>query len=372
MTAIGLMLCSSCSTPPAPDDGLAGIIYHAAARPDSVGMMRRQQGSRVTELQAQPTGIASPATSTAVDAAVATNGPAYEPPAYRISPGDVLAVSYFTRPPADKTEYLVESQDVLTLSVGGQQPFTADVPVRPDGCISFYQIGELRVRGLTVAQVRADVAARMSKVMTGADVTVILKEANGLARDFLNSLRSADQGSTRVLQVRNDGAVTFPLAGERIAMGKTLSELSREIEVLYDKIFLGGISVTLNLNSSADGNIAVLGEVRNPGRYTINNPISPFFALAMAGGALDSAKKSQIVVVKRQPGGRVAWYAVNLDLDSGRPLGPEIALAPQDMLLVPKTGIANLNTFVDQYIRRLMPVGGSYNTGNWTLSGPRW
>jgi polysaccharide export outer membrane protein len=154
-------------------------------------------------------------------------------------------------------------------------------------------------------------------------------------------------------------------------MGKTLSELSREIEARYDDLFRGGISVAFNLNSSADGNIAVLGEVRNPGRYTIGNPISPFFALAMAGGALDTAKKSQVVVVKRQPAGRVAWYAVNLDLDSGRPLGPEIALAPQDMLLVPRTGIANLNVFVDQYIRRLMPMGASYSTDNWTLWGPR-
>jgi polysaccharide export outer membrane protein len=369
LAAVGLTLCSSCSTPPAPDDGLVGIIYHAAARPDAVSMAGR--GGREDAAQVQPDGVVSPATAPTGPAGAVTNGPAYEPPAYRISPGDVLAVSYFTRPPSETKEYLVESQDVLAISIAGQESYAADVVVRPDGCLSFYQIGELRVRGLTVAQVRAEVAARMSKVMPGADITVILKEANGLVRDFLNTLRSADQGSTRVIHVRHDGAVTFPLVGETTAMGKTLSELSREIEARYDEIFRGGISVAFNLNSSADGNIAVLGEVRNPGRYTIGNPISPFFALAMAGGALDTAKKSQVVVVKRQPGGRVAWYAVNLDLDSGRPLGPEIALAPQDMLLVPKTGIANLNVFVDQYIRRLMPMGASYSTDNWTLWGPK-
>ena len=130
--------------------------------------------------------------------------------------------------------------------------------------------------------------------------------------------------------------------------------------------------MALNLNSSADGNIAVLGEVRSPGRYTIGDPISPFFALAMAGGALDTAKKSQIVVVKRQPDGRVAWHVVNLDIDSGKPLGPEIPLSPQDMLLVPKSGIADLNLFVDQYIRRLIPItGGIDNNGNWQVWAPR-
>ncbi len=369
--AIGLMLCSSCSTPPAPDNGLVGMLYHVAARPDAVSMASQKQGSRDSGVQTRPVSVASPLPVVMGRAEAATNGPAYEPPVYRISPGDVLAVSYFGRPPADTKEYLVDSQDVLTISVAGQEPYAADVVVRPDGCLSFFQIGELRVRGLTVAQVRAEVSARMSKVMPGADITVILKEGNGLARDFLNTIRSADQGSTRVIQVRHDGAVTFPLVGETIAMGKTLSDLSRELEARYDGIFRNGISVAFNLNSSADGNIAVLGEVRNPGRYTIGNPISPFFALAMAGGALDTAKKSQVVVVKRQPGGRVAWYAINLDLDSGRPLGPEIALAPQDMLLVPKSGIANLNVFVDQYIRRLMPMGASYSTENWTLWGPK-
>jgi polysaccharide export outer membrane protein len=222
-----------------------------------------------------------------------------------------------------------------------------------------------------VAQTRSDLADRLAQVMPGAEVTVILKEGNALAKEFLDTLRSnTDMGSTRIIQVRHDGAVTFPLVGEVSAMGKTLSELSREIEQQYDSVFRGGISLALNLNSSSDGNIAVLGEVRRPGRYTINNPISPFFALAMAGGTLDTAKTSHIVVVKRRPDGRVGWHVVNLDLNANRPLGPEIALAPQDMLLVPKSGVANLNTFVQQYLWRLMPLPTSLNYNLNPLFGP--
>jgi polysaccharide export outer membrane protein len=362
------MLCTSCSTPPAPDNGLVGLIYHAAARPDPASMAGPTQGGSGMREQTAPN--VSPSEGAPQQAESATNGPAYEPPAYRISPGDILTVSYFSRPAADTEEYVVDSQDVLTVSIAGQDPYTADVVVRPDGCISFFLVGELRVRGQTVAQIRSEIAARMARVMAGAEVTVLLKEGNAQARDFLNTLRSADLGSTRVIQARHDGAVTFPLVGETTAMGKTLSALSREIEERYDAIFRGVISVTLNLNSSADGNIAVLGEVRNPGRYTIGNPISPFFALAMAGGALDTAKKSQIVVVKRHPANRVTWHVINLDLDSGRPLGPEIALAPQDMLLVPRTGVASLNLFVDQYIRRMMPVGVGYTSDNWSTWTP--
>jgi polysaccharide export outer membrane protein len=363
--AIGLMLCSSCSTPPAPDNGLVGLVYHVAKRPESGSVVGKQPS--LQQSQAAPLSVAR----TALAQGSNTNGPGEGPPSYRVSPGDVLAVSYFARPTGALQEYLIDSQDVLTISVAGQDTQTADVVVRPDGCISFFLVGEMRVRGQTVAQVRADFSARLARVMPGAEVTIILKEGNALAREFLDTLRSnTDLGSTRIMQVRHDGTVTFPLVGEVSATGKTLGELSREIERQYDAVFRGGIALALNLNSSSDGHIAVLGEVRNPGRYTINNPISPFFALAMAGGALDTAKKTQVVVVKRQPDGRVGWHVVNLDLDSGRPLGPEIALAPQDMLLVPKTGVASLNLFVDQYIRRMLPVGVGYASDNWSTWTP--
>jgi polysaccharide export outer membrane protein len=357
---VGLLLCSSCSTPPSADNGLVGLVYHAAARKDSGNMVKRGNATSMHQAQ-HPLAADDPNIADS-----ATSEPLTEMPSYRVSPGDVLAVSYFAQPSGEVQEYLIDSQDVLTISLAGQDTQTADVTVRPDGCISFFLVGELRVRGQTVAQVRANLAQRLARVMPGAEVTVILKDGNALAKEFLNTLKSnTDMGSTRAIQVRQDGTVTFPLVGEVRAMGKTLSDLSREVESQYDRVFKGGIALALNLNSSSDGNIAVLGEVRNPGRYTINNPISPFFALAMAGGALDTAKKSQVVVVKRQPDGRVGWHVVNLDLDSGRPLGPEIALAPQDMLLVPKTGIASINLFVDQYIRRTLPLSVGYGSGNW-------
>jgi polysaccharide export outer membrane protein len=363
--AIGLLLCSSCSTPPAPDNGLVGLLYHAAKRPENGSVAGKQASTPQT--QAVPLSAAGDARGQSS----ITNNPADGPPRYRVSPGDVLAVSYFARPTGGVQEYLIDSQDILTISVAGQDTQTADVVVRPDGCISFFLIGEMRVRGQTVAQVRADLGARLVRVMPGAEVTVILKQGNALAREFLDTLRSnTDLGSTRIMQVRHDGTVTFPLVGEVSAMGKTLGELSRDIERQYNDVFRGGIALALNLNSSSDGNIAVLGEVRNPGRYTINSPISPFFALALAGGALDTAKKTQVVVVKRQPDGRVGWHVVNLDLDSGRPLGPEIALAPQDMLLVPKTGVASLNQFVDQYIRKMLPMGIGYTSDNWSTWTP--
>ncbi|MEI6563090.1 MAG: polysaccharide biosynthesis/export family protein [bacterium] len=364
--AMGLTFCSSCSTPPAADDGIVGIIYNAAVRPDTGHMVGKPMVTQPTPAVAVQGTVTpdSPVTTSSPASGSSTNSSLEGQYCYRISPGDVLAISYFAHPLIDLKEYLIDSQDVLTITVAGQDARTADVVVRPDGNISFYLIGDVSARGLSVSQVREEITKRMAKFMPAAEVTVMLKVANALTSEFLNTLRSnTDLGATRIIQVRSDGTVTFPLVGEVRAMGKTLPELSREVEKKYDLLFRRGISVSLNLNSSSVGNIAVLGEVQNPGRYTISSPVSPFFALAMAGGAKETGRKSQVVVVSRRPDGKVGWTVVNLDIDSGQPLGPEIALAPQDMLLVPKTGVYSLNLFVEQYIRRMMPVNTSMGFG---------
>jgi len=359
--AMGLTFCSSCRTPPAADDGIVGIIYNAAVRPDTGHMAGKPRG---TQPLPAVTRVGTVTPDSLVTNSFPMNSSLEGQYCYRISPGDVLAISYFAHPLIDLKEYLIDSQDVLTITVAGQDARTAEVLVRPDGNFSFYLIGDVPARGLSVSQVREEITKRMAKFMPAAEVTVMLKVANALTSEFLNTLRSnTDLGSTRIIQVRSDGSMTFPLVGEVRAMGKTLPELSSEVEKKYDLLFRRGISVSLNLNSSSVGNIAVLGEVQNPGRYTISSPVSPFFALAMAGGAKETGKKSQVVVVSRRPDGKVGWTVVNLDIDSSQPLGPEIALSPQDMLLVPKTGVYSLNLFVEQYIRRMLPVstGAGFN-----------
>jgi polysaccharide export outer membrane protein len=374
--------CSSCATRPADNDSLFGAIRHSARAPQPADAKKHSEpvpAPALSEPSTETPRTTSPAPERAAVKEVAA-GPSATPtpmpeqertseedmpepglPSYRISPGDVIAASYFARTTRDIVEYFVDAYDVLTISVVGQTPYSDDVTVRPDGYISFYLVGEMRVRGKTVPQIRAELADRMSAIMPAAEVTVILKSGNGASREFLNTIRSnTDMGSTRLMRVRRDGMVSFPLIGDITAVGRTPAELSREVEARYGRVLRGGIAVTLNVESSSESNIAILGEVRQPGRYGIVNPVSPFFALAMAGGALESAKKSQIVVVKRRPGGKVAWHVVNLDLNSGAPLGPEIPLESQDMLLVPRNGIASLNLFVEQWIRRMMPLPGGF------------
>jgi polysaccharide biosynthesis/export protein len=72
-------------------------------------------------------------------------------------------------------------------------------------------------------------------------------------------------------------------------------------------------------------------------------------------------------VLRRGTKGERQVIGVNLQAAlSGVDAAQDMLLQPFDVVLVPRSGIANLNLWVDQYVRRNLPisVGWSYSTGS--------
>ena len=81
----------------------------------------------------------------------------------------------------------------------------------------------------------------------------------------------------------------------------------------------------------------------------------------MAGGFLDTARRREVIVIRRGAGGRPMMKVVDLRGAAFDPIHTDaVALARFDVIYVPKTPIANADTFVAQYIRDLVPVSFSY------------
>jgi polysaccharide export outer membrane protein len=80
-------------------------------------------------------------------------------------------------PPQD-SEYHIQPPDVLTVVVRTQPETLREVTVRPDGKISFDLIGDVMVRGRTVAQVQKEIAGKLKEFILHPDVSVTLKAAN--------------------------------------------------------------------------------------------------------------------------------------------------------------------------------------------------
>ncbi len=75
--------------------------------------------------------------------------------------------------------YLVQSGDILTVSVWKETDLTSDLLVRPDGGISLPLIGEIQAAGHTAEEIRSVIDQRLRKFIPDPEVAVIVKQALG-------------------------------------------------------------------------------------------------------------------------------------------------------------------------------------------------
>jgi protein involved in polysaccharide export with SLBB domain len=80
-------------------------------------------------------------------------------------------------------------------------------------------------------------------------------------------------------------------------------------------------------------------------------------ALADAGGLTPEAADDDVVLIRRDACGRPTGERLDLASAADNPgKGEDAALMPYDVLVVPRSRIANMDLFVKQYIRDLLPV----------------
>lgn len=156
--------------------------------------------------------------------------------------------------------------------------------------------------------------------------------------------------------VRPDGKITLPLIGDIQAAGLTPENLSAEIERLYGQRF-DRPDASVAVRGSAGQRVFVGGEVRRPGIQPLTGSMSVLQAIIAAEGVMETGTTEEVVIVRRTPDGATKVIPVNIaQAISGRDTGQDIQLAAQDVVLVPRSDVANVNLWIDQYIRRNLPV----------------
>lgn len=164
-----------------------------------------------------------------------------------------------------------------------------------------------------------------------------------------------------VATVRADGRIALPLAGELQVAGLTLAELGSTVERTLGAT-VRRPQVTINVQGSGSQRVFVGGEVSRPGVQPLLGPLTAVQALLVAEGLKDSADPHTALVLRRGPRGERQVLTVNLAaaLDGSDP-AQDVALRPDDVLVVPRSGVANLNLWVDQYIRRNLPFSAGFS-----------
>ena len=154
------------------------------------------------------------------------------------------------------------------------------------------------------------------------------------------------------LVVRPDGRIGLPLAPELDAAGMHPQDLAQLIRSYYEKELRDPRVSVVVVETGA--RVFVDGQIETPGALPAHQPLTVLKAIALAGGLTPDALADEVLIIRRTHG---QPEVTRVDLEQARldPLA-DAPLRSQDIVYVPKSRIAMVNQWVDQYIRRNLPV----------------
>ncbi len=138
--------------------------------------------------------------------------------------------------------------------------------------------------------------------------------------------------------VRPDGKITTPLVQDMVAVGKTPSELARDIEkVLEEFIRSPQVNIIVSNPVSAFSQIKVVGQVTTPQSMAFREGMTVLDVVLAAGGLGPYAAGNRAKVV-RQVNGKQTEIKIKLnDLVNKGAMKHNIKLQPGDVLVVPES-----------------------------------
>jgi polysaccharide export outer membrane protein len=137
------------------------------------------------------------------------------------------------------------------------------------------------------------------------------------------------------VQVRSDGALSFPLTGDIAAAGMTVEELRSEIAKRLGE-YVPDAVVTVALKLSGGNRIYVLGKVNRPGEFPFGKPIDVMQAISLAGGLSPFASPDDMHILRRGANGSLQSIPFRYsDVERGRALAQNILLQGGDTVVVP-------------------------------------
>lgn len=169
------------------------------------------------------------------------------------------------------------------------------------------------------------------------------------ASDVLSIKVFNEDALTNKYTVDSDGSITFPLLGRVAVGGKTTREIEDGLTSQLKDGWIRSPQVSVEIAQYRSRSIYVMGEVRTPGRYNIEGPMTLLEVIANAGST--TAAASNTIIVQRYKEGLAAAVAaaptavedsrwaevtrINLsDLREGK-LSANLILQDSDMIIVP-------------------------------------
>jgi polysaccharide biosynthesis/export protein len=144
-----------------------------------------------------------------------------------------------------------------------------------------------------------------------------------------------EEGLQREVLVRPDGRISFPLAGDLQAAGKTAEQVGEEIKQRISR-YIPDPVVTVSVAKVAGYKIYVLGQVSKPGEFVVGRYVDVMQALTLAGGLTPYASQNNIKILRRgEDGEEIVLPFRYAAVRNGQDLWQNVMLQSGDVVVVP-------------------------------------
>lgn len=155
------------------------------------------------------------------------------------------------------------------------------------------------------------------------------------AGDILEIMIWKNEELSKILPVRPDGKISLPLIGDIIVEGKSIAQLSGELQNTYSRYVTDPI-LYITVQQIRSMNFYIIGEVNAAGARPINTKTNVLQGLAMASGLTPFAKADEIKIFRTKDDGTTAIFQFDYDdVSRGRNLSQNILLERGDVIVVP-------------------------------------
>jgi polysaccharide export outer membrane protein len=277
-------------------------------------------------------------------------------PEYRLRVDDEIEFIYRITRDEMNHPYQINVGDEVRVESFTDANLDRSLIVQPDGTITLRLLGEVKAAKHTVTELREKIDELYKKFYKTPAITVTPIKVNTKLEDLRATIdaRAGNGGQRSRAIVTPEGTVGLPAVGSVPAQGLSLRELKQELDERY-AAEVDGIEVTPVLFKRAPRYVYVMGEVRNPGRYSLDAPTTVMQAITMAGSWFYGGDVRRVVVLRRADD----WHlqATVLDLRAallGRQPCPagEIWISDSDIVIVPKSKILLCNHYIELYFTK--------------------
>jgi polysaccharide export outer membrane protein len=169
----------------------------------------------------------------------------------------------------------------------------------------------------------------------------------------INFFKTTDFNQTST--VGPDGAISLPLIGRIVVVGRTVEDVTAELMEGYGREMVNP-QITVSVAEYSGLQVYVSGEVNTPGIQDYRGGLTLVQAISNAGGFNRLARRNQVLLIRPGPDNKPVGTIIDVKkiLRKGQ-IANDVPLAPLDIIYVHHKKIVNVNIFVEQYISDNIP-----------------